>query len=139
MAKKQVVSETHKTETFADAVVEREHEVFMYSVNKKNYETMLAALPDDPWPESLVRWRGVPIESLPLELDDETVQLISDYQYKDHLRLLIRTETAEMRKSERVLAALEASIPEAGRDAEIDKAIARRELRIAEAKAAGPR
>jgi len=41
----------------------------------------------------------------------ETVQLIADYQYRDRLSYLLRTENIEQSKTKRVLEALKAQIP----------------------------
>ena len=41
----------------------------------------------------------------------ETVQVIADYQYRDRIRYLVRTEAIEQGKAKQVLNALKAQIP----------------------------
>jgi hypothetical protein len=60
---------------------------------------MLLALPSGDWPQDWVAFKGVKIEDLPHSLPDDDAQAISDYQYRDRLRSLVRTEKAEQNKS----------------------------------------
>lgn len=92
----------------------REMEVYGYRLNIDNYTVALTDLPQGDWPESLVSWAATGVGNLPARMSDEEVALVSDYQYRDRLRFLLRTERAEKNKSERILAAIKAQIgPEA--------------------------
>ena len=88
----------------------REVEVYGYQINIDNYTTMLSVLPDGEWPEALAVWASSEIGKLPVEMSDEDVQIVSDYQYRDRLRALLRTERVEQGKSRRVLVALKTQI-----------------------------
>ena len=88
----------------------REVEVYGYQTNIDNYTTMLSVLPNGAWPEALAVWASSEIDKLPVEMSDEDVQIVSDYQYRDRLRALLRTERVEQGKSRRVLVALKTQI-----------------------------
>jgi hypothetical protein len=88
----------------------REMEIYAYQVNIDNYSAMLLALPSGDWPQDWVAFKGVKVEDLPHSLSDDDVQAISDYQYRDRLRSLVRTEKAEQNKSSRIRDVLKAQI-----------------------------
>jgi hypothetical protein len=115
------VSNTDKYNILADNVVIREREIMSYDINIANYTAMLAALPEDEWPSHLAQYRTATLDQVPDELDD----IVSQYQYRDRLRYLVKTEKAERAKSFRVYEALIAQIPEAERDTLIGAAISR--------------
>ena len=94
----------------AQAIMAREKELFSYQFNIENYTNMLAALPDTDWPIEIEMYKNIPTESLPDSMPIETVELINDYNYRDRLRYLIRTETIEKNKSQRILDALKLQI-----------------------------
>jgi hypothetical protein len=95
----------------ADNVVYREREVHQYQINIDNYTVMLSALPQDDWPADIVQYKNTQTENIPQSVPMETVQLIADYQYRDRLSYLLRTENIEQSKTKRVLVALKAQIP----------------------------
>jgi hypothetical protein len=105
------ISETNTNNAIADAIVVREMEVFSYDMNIANYEIMLATLPDDEWPENIVQYQ----RSTPDQVPDELDQIVSDYQYRDRIRSLLKTERLERSKSFRIYEALLSRIPEADR------------------------
>jgi hypothetical protein len=76
------ITDQHRYETIATAVVQREHEIFHYQINIDNYTTMLAA---DWSPE--------------------------EQGYKDKIAALLVTEKAEQSKAKRVYDALKAQLP----------------------------
>ena len=115
------VSNTDKYNILADNVVMREREIMSYDINITNYTAMLAALPEDEWPSHLAQYKTATLDQVPDELDD----IVSQYQYRDRLRYLVKTEKAERAKSFRVYEALIAQIPEAERDTLIGAAISR--------------
>jgi hypothetical protein len=88
----------------------REMEVYGYQINIDNYTTMLTALPSEDWPANLEAFRTIATENLPHELSDEQVAAIGDFQYRDRLRVLVRTEKAEQNKSIRIRDVIKAQI-----------------------------
>ena len=88
----------------------REMEIYGYQLNIDNYSAMLDALPAGEWPADLGAFRTIKTEDLPHDLSDGQVAQINDYQYRDRLRVLVRTEKAEQNKSIRVRDVLKAQI-----------------------------
>ena len=88
----------------------REMEIYGYQLNIDNYGAMLVVLPADGWPSDLEAFKSVKTEDLPHELSDDQVAQIADYQYRDRLRVLVRTEKAEQNKSIRIRDVLKAQI-----------------------------
>ena len=100
-------------EKFASLIMNafhREMEIYGYQLNIDNYGAMLAALPADAWPSDLEAFKSIKTEDLPESLSDEQVAQIADLQYRDRLRVLVRTEKAEQNKSIRVRDVLKAQI-----------------------------
>jgi hypothetical protein len=92
------------------AAFHREMEVYQYQINIDNYGVMLAALPQDSWPSDLLTYKNTPSEALPEGLDDVVIGLVSDYQYRDKIRNLLRSEKVEQSKARRVRDALKSQI-----------------------------
>jgi hypothetical protein len=115
------INPSQTIDAVADAIVVREMEVFSYDMNITNYEIMLASLPQDSWPENLVQYQHSTLDQVPDELD----QTVSDYQYRDRIRSLLKTERLERNKAFRIYEALLSRIPEADRAAAIAAAQAR--------------
>jgi hypothetical protein len=88
----------------------REMEIYGYQLNIDNYGAMLLALSSEDWPAELAAFRAVKTEDLPHELTDDQVAQIADLQYRDRLRVLVRTEKAEQNKSVRIRDVLKAQI-----------------------------
>lgn len=88
----------------------REMEIYHYQINIDNYTAMLNVLPSDAWPEALAGYQSIQISDLPLSMSDSDVQTISDYQYRDQIQKLLRTEKVEQAKSNKVLDALKSQI-----------------------------
>jgi hypothetical protein len=105
------ITDSDKIEILATNIVRREQEVHQYQINIDNYTMMLMALPQDEWPSDIQQYKTATPENIPHDLNFETVQLIVDYQYRDRLRFLLRTENIEQSKSKRVLDALKQQIP----------------------------
>jgi hypothetical protein len=84
-------------------------EVAQYEANIAMYTTMLAGLPTE-YPAHLLQYKGATdkhgVIGLIENLDD--VVLLSDLWTADDCRKAIRTETLEKRKSEAILAVLQA-------------------------------
>lgn len=115
------INQQRHLDTLAEAVVHREQEIFQYDINIANYETMLAALPQDDWPAELVQYQ----RSTPDQIPDDLDATVADYQYRDRLRFLLKTERIERGKSFRVYEALVAQLPEEQRETLIMAAHAR--------------
>lgn len=105
-----MVNENEHNSNLVVAAFHREMEVYQYQFNVDNYTTMLAALPADEWPSHLADYKAASLDSLPWDMTDADVAAITDYQYRDRLRNLVRTERAEQSKARRVLDALKEQI-----------------------------
>ena len=92
------------------AAFHREMEIYQYQINVDNYAVMLAALPQENWPDDLVQYKEAAIDKLPESLGDDVVLTISEHQYRDRIRNLLRTERVEQSKATRVRDALKAQI-----------------------------
>lgn len=89
-------------------------EIYAYQVNIDNYTAVLNGLPTDDVPERLANYINMQLTDLPYDMSDEDIQLLSDYQYRIRLRLLLRTEKGEQNKCQRLLDAMKIQIgPEA--------------------------
>lgn len=120
-----------KIEQLADACVGREHEVYSYQMNIKNYTLMLTDLPQGDWPTELVKYKSIEPSKIPADVDLATVMTINDYQYRDRLRILLRTENVEMNKTQRVLTAIDKQLPAATKNADVLVAAQRRDAELA--------
>lgn len=115
------VSNNAKYPLLADNAVMREQEIMSYDINITNYTAMLASMPDGDWPEHLAQYKEATLDLVPDEFDD----IVSQYQYRDRIRYLLKTEKAERAKSFRVYEALLAQLPADQRDTLMAEAIAR--------------
>jgi hypothetical protein len=105
------ITQTQTTDAIADAIVGREAEIFSYDMNITNYEIMLEALPTDAWPENLTQYQRTSLDQVP----DDLAVMVSDYQYRDRIRVLLKTERLERGKAHRIYQALLSRIPEQDR------------------------
>lgn len=92
------------------AAFHRELEIYQYQLNVDNYTVMLAGLPQDNWPDNLLPYKDAAIDKLPEGLDDATVGMIADYQYRDKIRGLLRTEKVECGRAGKIRDALKEQI-----------------------------
>ena len=122
-----LITEAYTLAVRADNVVGREYEVFQYQLNIDHYTTMLASLPASDWPAELVQYKATVPDQMPDSLSIEDVQTIADFQYRDRLRQLLRTEMIEQGKTRRILEALQVHIPADQYEAAIADAVTRRE------------
>lgn len=102
--------------TLAVNVVHREREVHQYQINIDNYNQMLVSLPQDNISAELAQYLNTQPDDLPIEMEIATVMLISQYQYRDRLKKLLRTENIEQSKAKAVLDSLKAQLPADTRD-----------------------
>lgn len=109
--------------TLALNVVHREREVHQYQINIDNYTAMLAELPQGEPPAEILQYMSTKTEELPFDVPLETVQAVADYQYRDRIRYLVRTEAIEQGKAKSVLNALKAQIPADQLDALVAEAL----------------
>ena len=109
--------------TLALNVVHREREVHQYQINIDNYTAMLAAMPQGDAPAEILQYMSTKTEELPFDVPLETVQAVADYQYRDRIRYLIRTEAIEQNKAKQVLNALKVQIPADQLDALVAEAL----------------
>ena len=109
--------------TLAINVVHREREVHQYQINIDNYTAMLAAMPQGEPPAEILQYMSTKTEELSFDVPLETVQTVADYQYRDRIRYLIRTEAIEQNKAKQVLNALKAQIPADQLDALVAEAL----------------
>ena len=101
------LSNTHLYDAIAEAIVHREKEIFSYDLNILNYEAAVAALPDGDWPVHLVQYQNSTLDQVPDEFDS----IVNDYQFRDRLRYLLKTERAERNKSFKIYEALVSQLP----------------------------
>jgi hypothetical protein len=110
------ITEQDTINTLAVNAVHREREVHQYQINIDNYNQMLSVLPQDTVPVELAPYLNTQTDDLPIEMDIETVMLISQYQYRDRLKKLLRTENIEQSKAKAILDSLRAQLPAETRD-----------------------
>lgn len=101
------ISNTQLSNTIAESIVHREQEIFAYDLNIVNYETALAAMPQGDWPEHLAQYQNSTLDQVPDEYD----AIVSEYQFRDRLRYLLKTERAERLKTFKIYEALVAQLP----------------------------
>ena len=125
------MSEEEQHDLIAQNLLAREREHFHYELNKQNYEDMLnderlASLPEE-WPTELLPYRSPkhPDEVARLVTDPEQYQLIVNLQWRDRVRLLLKTTLTEQAKTEATYAALEKRIKDpTARDAAVARVVA---------------
>lgn len=122
------INNTQLNDTVAEAIVHREREIFAYDLNIANYEGTLAALPQGDWPAELSQYRTATLDQVPDEYD----AIVTEYQFKDRLHYLLKTERAERLKTFKIYEALVDRIPEADRVELITAAVARIDSQVAQ-------
>lgn len=97
----------------ADSIAGREKEIYQYQLNINNFEAMLtgiaASLPAE-WPENLLQYRSWDRDRLIATLDDATLEIVTGLLFRDNLRMRIRTERIEQKKSQLVLDSLKLQV-----------------------------
>lgn len=117
------VTEQDKLNVIADNVVMREAEIASYDINIGNYTALLQTLPQGDWLPEIVQYKGVTdLDLVPDEFDD----LVNEYNFRDRIHSLLKTEKRERMKSYQLYTVLLAQLPEASRDQLIADAVARR-------------
>ena len=91
--------------------VNREQEIHSYQININNYTLMISALPNGEVPAQIAEFVSYDLNDLPLSLDENTVELIASYQFRNQMISRLRTEKAEQDKAKRVLDAIKSQIP----------------------------
>jgi hypothetical protein len=105
-----MITDQEHLNNLVTAAFHREMEIYQYQINVDNYTVMLDTLHKDDWPEELLPYKEAAIDRLPESLDDAIVDTISEYQYRDRIKNLLRTERVEQNKSIRVRNALKSQI-----------------------------
>jgi hypothetical protein len=118
------ITQENEINVIAEAIVAREQEIFYYDMNITNYTILTSTLPQDDWPANLVSYKQLPLEQVP----DEFYDIVNEYQYRDRIKILLKTEKTERNKSVKIYETLLSRLPEENR-AEI---IAAAKLRIEE-------
>ena len=103
-----------------------------YELNRRNYERVLAspamkALPEE-WPEGLAPYKDITGEALVKAVAEADYVLVTQLQFRDQVRLLLKTTLTEQYKGVCVHAALDEQKPDKAR---VDAALAR--ILVAEA------
>ena len=104
------ITEESKINTLAVGCVYRENEVHQYQINIDNYNQMLTALPTGDAPAGIAQYLNTQPDDLPIDMEIDDVMLISQYQYRDRLKKLLRTENIEHSKARAVLDSLKAQL-----------------------------
>ena len=107
-----MITEEDKLASLVMNAFTREIDIQSYQINIDNYTFMLESLPQGEWDEDISPYFGKTVADLPHSLTDEQVERFNDFQYRDHLRYLIRTEKAEQNKTIRIRDALKNQIGE---------------------------
>lgn len=109
------LTQQHQDDEAMQAVLGREREHANYELNRQNYLTILASEPyvslPDEWPAELAKYMNVTGEALAAQLSDPDYSLVVNLQFRDRIRLLLKTTIAEQAKSAAVLAANLKRIP----------------------------
>lgn len=117
------VSQQDTYKVIADNIIMREYEVASYDLNILNYTTLLQTLPQEDWPENIVQYKGVTdLDLVPDEFDD----IVNEYNFRDRIRSLLKTEKRERLKSHQMYQVLISQLPVDLKDQYIAEAIARR-------------
>lgn len=64
-------------------------------------------MPQDEWPGHLAQYQNSTLDQVPDEYDT----IVSEYQFRDRLRYLLKTERAERLKTFKIYEALVAQLP----------------------------
>lgn len=123
----EIISTARKQTDLADQIVHRTYEVYQYDLNITNYEAMLANLPTDEWPTNIAHLQGMPAHAAAAQCDPEYVDVLSQYQLRDHVATTIKSERVERAKAAATLEVVDTQLSGPGRDAALQAAIARRE------------
>lgn len=97
----------------ADSIAGREKEIYQYQLNINNFEAMLTGIATNlpaEWPENLLQYRTWDRDRLVATLDDATLEIVTGLLFRDNLRMRIRTERIEQRKSQLVLDSLKLQV-----------------------------
>lgn len=133
MLKYRYMSQDEQDDVIARELISREREHHNYDLNRQTYEHILEGLEADnlpaDWPAHLGKYRALSAEKLAAALSPEDFRLAMALRYRDHVRVLLATNNAEMAKVEGTYLALEAQLPEGERrEAAIGRAQAKMAL-----------
>lgn len=95
------LTQDQKDDIVAGAMMGREVEHFHHDHNTKVYTEMLATLPQDAWPANLVQFKDLSRDQVVAAAGADADQVLT-YQYRDQLQHLLKTETVERDRVDRV-------------------------------------
>lgn len=122
------VSQQDTYKAIADNVIMREFEIASYDLNISNYTTLLQTLPQEDWPENIAQYKGVTdLDLVPDEFDD----IVNEYNFRDRIRSLLKTEKRERLKSYQMYQVLLSQLPADLKDQYIAEAIAKHNAAVA--------
>jgi hypothetical protein len=114
------------TETeIADHVAGRIVEADQYQLNIDCYLASLEGMPQGDVPMEIEQYMGTAAGNLPLSIPDDVVMQIAEYQHRDRLRKLVRTERIQQAITITVRKGLESKLPAGTKQEMIDAASAR--------------
>lgn len=109
------LTQQHQDDEAMQAVLGREREHANYELNRQNYLAILASEPyvslPDEWPAELVKYANVFGEELAARLNDPDYTTVVNLQFRDRVRLLLKTTIAEQAKSAAALSASTKRVP----------------------------
>lgn len=88
----------------AQSILQRETEVYQYQLNVFNFETMISRIKTLVWPAHLLPYRGMGREQVAANLlDDDDLEVVTELMFRDELRVRLRTEKIELKKTSLML------------------------------------
>ena len=129
----EIITADMKKVLVADAYLGRVHEVQSYQLNIDNYTAMLVDLPQDAWPAEMVQYKDIDPAKIDPDVSLDDMVIISDYQFRDRVRILLRTEHVEMSKTARIMNALDGQLSASSKEADVTAAVTRRAAVLAKA------
>lgn len=126
-----IISTARREADLADNIVMRTFEVYGYDQNITNYEAILPSLPEGDWPSHLAHLRGLSDHEAAFACDPADIDVLSQYQFRDRIANLIKSERVERAKAAAILGALDAQLTGSRREAALQAAVARREAALA--------
>lgn len=122
------VSNLDRLNTIADNIIMREIEISSYDLNISNYNALLSTLPQGDWLPEIEQYKGVTdLDLVPDEYDD----MVNEYNFRDRIRSVLKTEKRERMKSYQLYLALLAQLPEESKEQLIADAVTRRNQQLA--------
>lgn len=126
----EIISAAKREADLADQIVSRTYEVYQYDLNIQNYEAMLTTLPTDEWPDSIVDLKNMTDHEASFACPSDLVDILAQYQLRDRVQNLVKSEQVERAKAAAILSAVDAQLTGPNRDTALQAAITRREAQL---------